>query len=326
LPDFVKLFQNFIDIYLQEPYRMKPIIIFSICCFSINSVAQKVSLALSLKQDSTYYLTTNVNSTITQTINGAQQLSSVLISGRVAHKVTAIKDTVYEMEVTYKNLAMNMNIAGKVIRFDSNSDDQSPFARIMRGMLDKSFSMIITKSGHVLAVNHTDNIFANLFNGIEGVSEAQKTQITDQMKNSYGEKSIKSNFQEAFPMFPAGAISPSDQWLATSTIEANGVIIINTIYHLQTANVNYNLIHGDALLKSEGSAQYHLSNGIPMRFVKITGSVTSDLKLDKNTGWVIEAKTNRFVKGTIEVQNGPKTPGGLSVPMSVGSNTTLSGN
>lgn len=290
-------------------------------CLSFSCFSQKVSLLLNLKQDSTYYLTTNANTTINQTMNGKMQMSKVYINGKVAHKVTAIKDTVYQMDVWYVNMSMHMEVAGKVIDFDTNGHDL--FSTIMGRITNKPFVVEISRAGRVLAVRGLDNVFNAMFDDMPGIDEQNKAQIKAQLLQSYGEKAVRGSFQETFAILPSKPISMGEKWAAANMMEAGMMVKMNTTYSLQSVTDRYYIVHGDASMRSDGDAKYRVANGVPIRMVKVSGTNTADIKFDKETGWVVDSKVSRYVTATVQIQDTPSTPGGMIVPMTVGANITL---
>src|ERR1700733_12545437 len=102
---------------------MKKLLALSLLLISISTFAQKVKLALNLKTDSTYYLSTNGKLTIVQDIPGHNQTVDMLIGARIAHKVVAIRDSVYDMEVMYASMSMHLTVG--TVTMDMNSADKS---------------------------------------------------------------------------------------------------------------------------------------------------------------------------------------------------------
>ncbi len=143
---------------------------------AINCYAQKAKILLNLKQDSTYYLNQNSNLTINQDIPGHQQVITTVITGVVAHKVTAIKDTIYELAVQYENIGIKMQMGeNTLMNVDTkNTDSQDIMTKIMLGMLHKPIIVTITKAGKVLAVKNVDNLYAGMLDGFSQVTDQQK--------------------------------------------------------------------------------------------------------------------------------------------------------
>ena len=293
---------------------------------SIACYAQKVQLQLNLKQDSTYYLNSSSTMNVTETIQGQQQAISIIISGKVAHKVTAIKDTVYEMAVQYESIAMHMDMSKAGVVVDVNTDEgkQDLMSKVMSGMLHKPIKLTLSRTGKVIAIKNIDTLYSGMFANFSEVPEAQKAQIKAQVEKSFGEKAFKGNFQDAFAVFPAVAVGLNDKWATNTSLESVVMVTIKTTYVLQSITDKAYIIHGDAAIVSAGSGQYTQFQGMPMRFINSTGTATTDIKLDRATGWVTESKTTKTIKGDIEILDNPKVPGGLTFPIAVNADIAIS--
>jgi hypothetical protein len=53
---------------------------------------------------------------------------------------------------------------------------------------------------------------------------------------------------------------------------------------------------------------------MPTRY-DLSGAMKSEIVLDKATGWVIEAKINQELQGTVYIKKNEKLPDGLTIPM-----------
>ena len=74
--------------------------------------AQKVKPALNLIKGNTYYSISDLNTAITQTMNGQAITYTIGMSTKTSYKVLDAKDTVYILEVNYKNVGMKMQAPG----------------------------------------------------------------------------------------------------------------------------------------------------------------------------------------------------------------------
>jgi len=89
-----------------------------------------------------------------------------------------------------------------------------------------------------------------------------------------------------------------------------------TTYQLQDITDAYYQIHGDAKVSSMNTGSAAQINGMPVKY-NLGGSITTDIKVDRKTGWVIDEKLKQDISGTIDIQDNPKLPGGMKVPMKV---------
>jgi len=303
---------------------MKKALTLVLLSVSFYCSAQKVKLELNLQKDSTYYLTTNAKMNIDQLLNGEHQVAITTIMGKLANKVVAVRDTIYELDVQYKGLGMHMELGEKVIDFSSDKDDS--FSKLMSTMLNKSFTVMISKAGKIIEVKNTDVLFAGLFDSMPQASDAQKAQLKAQLQQSFGEKSIKGNLQEAFVIFPKAPLSVNGKWVANTNMEAAAVSSkTKTTYTLNSITGDYYEIGGAAIVSADKDAAYKQSSSMFMRLTDINGTTTTTLKLDKKTCWITEAHILKNVKGTMEIKKELSGAVLMTYPMIIDANSTLMG-
>ena len=58
----------------------------------------------------------------------------------------------------------------------------------------------------------------------------------------------------------------------------------------------------------------------------LTGEMQSEIKVDKVTGWIIEANIRQDVKGDVYIKENSKIPGGMKIPMVMKNDMVYSGN
>jgi hypothetical protein len=51
--------------------------------------------------------------------------------------------------------------------------------------------------------------------------------------------------------------------------------------------------------------------------------LSADFIVNKKSGWIVEARINQDVKGTAQIKDNPKIPGGMSIPMSIKGETEI---
>jgi len=262
--------------------------------------------------------------TVIQDIPGQRQVITTLLNAKVSHKVIAIRDSVYDMEVEYKKLAMHIEVGGKTMGFSSDDTVSSnPVSKMIAAMLNKPFSITITKSGKVLEVKNIDHIFDGMFKAMPQLTDAQKAQFKDQMQQSFGEKTIRTNFQDAFTILPSQSVNVGEPWQSSSTLETILSCKTLTTYSVKERQANAYVIHGETVMTANDNGEYKPFNGIMMRYDHISGTGTTELKVDKATCWVTEATVIKNIKGIVSIQDSPTIPGGLTFPMSLAVDLTV---
>ncbi len=273
--------------------------------------AQKVNLALNLKKDSTYYLKNTSTMQIKQNVQGQQVDVGTTIGGSIAHKVLAVHDSVYSMEVTYVSMRMAMNMMGTSFEFSSDVKDNSPvsstdmaamMSKMLKAMTNKPFLMELSKTGHVLSIKNVDVMLNGMFSDLPQLPDEQKAQLKAQMEKSFGETSIKNSFQMAFPAFPKDKVGINDKWTSSGLVQSTMTARINTTYTLtQVTDIAY-LVTGDGVITGDQNQGPATLNGMTAKFTDVTGKISTDFAFDKNTGWILSSKTKEAIKGNMNAQ------------------------
>lgn len=277
-----------------------------ICSVLANvAMAQKYDLTLHLQKDSTYKLKSTSKVVVDQSLpDGTKQTINMNLSGLVSHKVTAIHDTVYEMEVRYKSLNLHMDVNGTTSSNMSTDDnDQSnPYAKVMRGLLDKPFTINITRGGKIVDIRNMDNLYNGMFDQFPDLSAAQKAAAKAQVQQSFGEKAFTSTFQETFAMLPKNKVGIADNWSNSNTLQSIVSVNYKTNYTMQAVTDNSYVIHGKAQISTDKDADYKPYQNIMMRLSSMQGTSDIELKIDKKTGWPVSSISTRTVNCVADVK------------------------
>lgn len=291
-----------------------------------TSQAQKVRLALNLELNEEYKQNTNAKATIVQDINGQKMTMVMIVKGNMTYLVKAINDNNYDMEVRYESLIVEMQLPQGTMMFSSEKlDENDVFSMILSEMKNKPFQVIMSKNGKIKAVKNVESLFASAFNKFPDLTEEQMEQIKSQLMKAYGEEAFKGNIEMVTAIFPDKSVSKGDEWEIKTKLESGMSANMTTVYALEESNPSYNLIRGDSKIETENKDAYVDSNGMPMKY-DLSGTMTSEIKVDRKTGWIIEARTNQEMKGDAYIKGNPQMPDGMKIPMELKSETLISEN
>jgi hypothetical protein len=81
------------------------------------------------------------------------------------------------------------------------------------------------------------------------------------------------------------------------------------------------LIRGNGIIITDDNAGATSINGLPVKY-HLTGTMTCDIEADRSTGWVTELNLNQTMTGDFEIQDNPKMPGGMSIPITINNGQT----
>jgi len=306
---------------------MKKLLTFTILFLVYTTCfAQKATLALNLTRGNTYYMITNTNMTISQTINGQLQNVNSSLTAKMAFTVTAVMDTSYAMNVQYDRIGIQMALPTGTMNFESDKKDHPDvFSTIMENMTNKPFSIVMSKTGKVLSIGNTENLSKGLFEGVTQLTDEQKNQFREQLMKSFGPEAFKANIEIGTAVFPDVKVAQNDKWSVSSAVESNMQTKSTTTFTLNSITASAYMVHGESVISPGDNNDFTEMNGMPMKYT-VNGISEYDLKIDRESGWIAEARINQVIKGNVEIKDNPKLPGGMIIPMTIMDDQTISDN
>ncbi|MDE3182935.1 MAG: hypothetical protein KGM16_05905 [Bacteroidota bacterium] len=285
--------------------------------FTSSGYSQKVTLGLHLKKGETYYQVQNSKTTIVETVNGQDISIKMSVEGKTSFQVKDIVNENYQMEVVFKSLQMEMETPQKTVQFSSDKNDTTDiFSTLLSEMTNKPFTITLTKKGKVEEVHGLDNIFGHLLDKYPQLSQEQKQQIKDQLMKAYGEKAMKGSIEMITSIFPDNPVKKGDQWQISTQLEAGFPISVQSTYEYDGSTDSAFQLHGVGKMQTADKDAYIESNGMPLKY-DLSGTLTSDIEIDKTSGWIFNATITQNMKGNAEVKDNPKVPGGMMIPMTI---------
>ena len=91
---------------------------------------------------------------------------------------------------------------------------------------------------------------------------------------------------------------------------------MNTIYKLCEIKDSFFKIEGNSILETVDKDAYIKIDEMPLKY-DLKGTMFSEIKIDNQTGWIIEAKINQEIQGIAQVKKNWKMPDGMKIPMNI---------
>lgn len=296
---------------------MKIRYILILCVFAASASNAQTSLKLDLVQGKEYRQNSEVKMAITQNFGGQTMNIVATIKGKMIYLVKSVTPTTYDMDIRYESMSMEMQMPQATMKFDSeNPAEGDMLSQVLATMINKPFQAQFSKSGKVISVKNIETLFATAFDKLPTVSEAQKEQIKNQLKQSYGEQAFASNLEMTLAIFPDKAVKVGEKWTVENKLKSGVTANISTTYQYVAEEGEFRKIHGDSKITAEENGEYVNSNGMDMKF-NMNGTMISDIKVDKKTGWILEAKITQDIAGEAHVKGNEQMPDGISIPMTI---------
>jgi hypothetical protein len=290
-------------------------LLFAIAALSCK--AQATELNLNLEAGKSYKQVTEYKSTINQTFNGQSMEIIMTMKGAVDYLVTAVNDSIYDLEVRYESLGMSMKMPQAEMEFSSeNPAENDVFSLFLSEMINFPFEVKMSKTGKVLEVKRIDALFAKIFDTFPDLPEAQKEQVKSQLMNAYGEAAFKGNIEMVSAIFPDHPVNKGDKWVIETKLESGIAGKLITTYEFLGEKDGYNLIAGNSIFETDDKDAYIESNGMPMKY-DLAGTMISQIKIDKNSGWIVDAILNQNIGGDAYIKANPQMPEDMKFTMSM---------
>jgi len=301
---------------------MKKHLILLIALFLLTSCySKKEKIRLNLIVGEVYTQNSTTSISLTQTTNGKKRKINTSIGTILTYKVISIQDSVYEMEVNYRKLNMiTLNSHGKIEYSSEKKDSSDLISTILGTMKNKPFYIKMTNKGEIIEFKNMDTLYAHLYDQLAQLNVEQKKQVKVQFMQAYGAKTLKSGFEVSSAIFPTSPVSDGDKWTIHTQLESGMPIKINTKYELQEVTDAYYQILGTSQVKTFDSDARVKATNAPLKY-DMSGTMTSNIKIDRKSGWVIETKLTRTLKGTAKKPDNPQKP----IEMSTVSEITIFG-
>ena len=103
-------------------------------------------------------------------------------------------------------------------------------------------------------------------------------------------------------IYPNTAVSKGGSWEIKTLLETGFAATLTTTFELKDKTESYNLIVGKGKIITLDKDAYTQVNGMPTQY-NLSGTMNSNLKVDPNTGWIIEAKVNQLIAGNVEIKD-----------------------
>lgn len=281
----------------------------------INCRAQQTNLALNLEKGNVYKQITDSKMTIIQDFGGQKMNIEMLLKGGMSYLVKKVNKDEYIMEVKYDSLSMSMQLPQGKMKFSSeDKNEQNIFSSLLAEMKKFPFEITMAKTGKVIKVKNMDAMFDSMFKKFSDIPENQLAQIKAQLKNAYGEKAFKGNIEMITAIYPNHPIRKGESWEINTKLESGMSGNINSTYNLTEKSSDYYIIVGKSIITTEDKDAYVQTNGMPTKY-DMKGKMSSNIKVDKKSGWIIEAKINQNIEGTVYIKNNPEMEEGMKIPM-----------
>jgi hypothetical protein len=209
------------------------------------------------------------------------------------------------LKTTYKRFAMNIAMADKVIKADSDNPDTaaagemtdpSQLMTAMFGALKgKSFIIKVDKEGKVTEVTGLQQIADAMVSSMK-VKEEMKPMVRQAFTQQFNEENIKELFSQSFNIFPNKPVKVGDSWEKKLTGTSLMPMDMTTTYTVKSIEGNMVMLNAKSDMKFTGGAN-------------LTGEQIGRMKVNAKTGLVENAEYEQKMDGQMKMTTKAKITG-----------------
>jgi FKBP-type peptidyl-prolyl cis-trans isomerase 2 len=313
---------NFSQFKKQTIMKKSALIAIVLLCPSF-SFAQNIVLKMNLENGKTYNQSTTTVLTITQDVMGQPVEIEMTIIGEMSFLVQGVSDDVYDMELQYERLKMEMKMPQMNMAFDTDTpDEQDMMSRLMTSLKNKPFNIKMNSRGKILEVSNSENLYSGMMEQMDGMDEMQKIQLKTQMEDSFGPETLKGNIEMATAMFPEQPVDIGDSWAVETKLESSMSMILKSDYQLLESTKEFNKVKGEGVMSTDDQQGFVETNGMLMKY-NMKGTMSSDITLDAKSGWPVEARISQHLAGENEMKVTRDAPDTMKIPMEMNSTIVM---
>ncbi len=312
--------------YTQKTSKMKKIYTLLLASIILTSIqAQSIDLSFKLEKGKEYKHITSTKSTVAQNMMGQDINMTMTVNGATSFIVKDNTNDNYEMDATYDELSMTIEMPqGKQSYSSEVSDVNDQVSSLLRNIKGKTIEVVMSKTGKVKEVRNTKVLEQAIKDSFEQLPEEERAQVKAQVMEAFGDETIKRNMESVSGIYPDKPVKKGDKWIIDTSIDGDVKIKLSTEYELVDFTSEYALIKGNATIEPLDS---ETASMIPMNF-EFSGSQMSELKIDINTGWIIDAKITQEIEGEVEMNMGENQEikgmeGGMKISMKMVQETVI---
>ncbi len=307
-------YQNKIHFVRFKSNQSNFLIILALFFTFFNAHAQTYNLVFDLKLNETYYQNMKSEVLVSQKANGQSIDIKIKMNSKTSFKIIDIKKDIFYSKVTYEDINMNMDMGSLG---GSNETVNQMMNSMMNSIKGKHFYMEMNNKGKVIKITGVDSIFSGLFDSVPNLSETEINQLKTQIMDTYGEQNFKSAFEQTMAFFPKKPIGVGEKWnVEMETKTSNFNLNINGDFILKEVSTDYYIITGVGKTSTPKKNETTKANGMEMK-LKLDGTMTFNIKVDKKTGWVISYDSEMNINGINEILPNSSFQNGLKIPINM---------
>lgn len=298
-------------------------------CISL-SAQNSVNLKLNLEKNKVYRLNSVSEQTIIQTINGNQQTIDSKTNYAISLKTLDLTPDFMITEVHFDTLISNTNTMGKTILVSSatagnisSSDNSDIMSYVMNKLSKNAVYVKLAYNGKVLEIVNTKMLSDMIMKDTSSISVkgAVREGVKSQIKNLFSDNTLKTMVEMYTYYLPGRQVATGEKWDASVNTNSGGMALdITTNFLLNGIENNFANVTSESSIQAASNAEPMVSGGAKITYDDLKGMSKANLKIDINTGLIVENKSKTHITGNLGVSVQGMN---MQIPMDIDGNSRI---
>lgn len=305
--------------------KIKLLLGLSILALAFAPMAKKVDLKFNLEKGKTYSQTIVMTTVTKQSIAGNDQVikQNAATITKMELKETGKEANTYT--IWYDNISMGIDQGGGMTQ-DFNSDTTQlesvdPMSEIFSSLTGRKFEANIDFSGKIVEVQGLEEIIA----GATSSMGEQAGMISEQISAGFGDSGLAKNMEMLTAIMPVTAVKVGSTWTNKQFTSSGLPLVLNNTFTLTSISGGKAKIDVKANITVDPDESSTELQGMRATYF-MEGSRTGTFEMEVNTGFVTSADINDEIIGSISIESNAQMPDGMTIPIEMNSNTSVSSN
>jgi len=269
----------------------------------------QTTLEYNLNKGDTFLIKQQAQQIITQELDGAVHEITNKIDGVMEFKVIGEKDGHYEIDMTFKNLNLNMSssIQGELLSVNAQEVTEGDMqSKIFNSLLNVPIHIILAKNGDILKVDGGDSLVSKMVHASGLKDDFSLNLMKKSLEKEFGSEALSNSYEQLTYIYPEGEINIGDTW----ENEYIGKLSAKNIWTLDNITSTNASISGKAVVVMDVTE--------PATTMKLRGTQDTSITTDIISGFIVL----KVVEGTSEGISTITQMGDQEIPTTIKSTIT----
>jgi hypothetical protein len=300
-----------------RPAMVGGILLFSALFATVLSAADKVQLALRLKEGQTYKTNFVSDQTIKQTIQG-QQLDMKQTMGFIYSFAVQKVDSqgTADCRVVYESVLFKQEGPTGPTEYDSaNPPETVPAqAKPFAALVGQGFTMRVGSTGKVTEVKGADAIMDKVLQAVEIPEGAMRDTMREQLKGQFGDDAARAQMEQVLAIYPDKPVGVGDSWTRKIAIATGYPLLMENTYTYRGSKAGVAQVDVSSKLSRNPEGKPMKLGPMTIDF-DVTGTQKGQMSIIEATGWVEQCTLEQKFGGTVKMEGAPGATAALSWPI-----------